>query len=398
MLSRVLGAAFDFAPFWIPVFLGLVWWTLWRRYLTIDFIAKQTDWILLEIRIPQDVLKSPLAMEVVLTALNQGNPGNPYEKFFLGQITRWFSLEIVSRGGDVRFYIYTLPRYKNLIESRIYSQYPGAEIYEVPDYVHEVEYHGDGSPWNVWGVEFTLAKPDPYPIRTYLDYELDRLAFREEQEAAKVDPLVSLIESFSDIGKDEMMWMQIIIRASKKQFRKPGTWFGKQDWRGQAKDLIKVLREEGKADEVKALERSVSKVGFDCGIRAMYVAKSHAFNGGKTGGIRVALEPFNSSILNGFKRVGGTDNENPFANYFWELGLDPFEWKFRSVEHMKKIMLGAYRARAWFYPPYINERAPFVLNTEELATIYHFPGRVLQTPSFVRVNTKKSEPPVNLPT
>jgi hypothetical protein len=43
------------------------------------------------------------------------------------------------------------------------------------------------------------------------------------------------------------------------------------------------------------------------------------------------------------------------------------------------------------------QRTPFVLNTEELATIYHFPGRVAETPTFGRIEAKKGEPPSNLP-
>lgn len=369
---------------------------LWRRYLEMDYVSKM-DWILLEVKLPLDILKSPLAMEVVLTAMFQTNPGNPYERWLHGRVTRWFSLEIVSFGGDVRFFIRTIGQYKNLIESRIYSQYPGVEIHEVSDYVGEVEYHGNGSEWNVWGIQYELSRPDPYPIKTYIDYELERQTFREEQEAAKTDPLVSIVEFFSNIGKDERLWLQILIRASKKKFRDPNTWFGTRDWRGEAKDIIANAQEEGKMDEVKALERSVSKHGFDVGIRSLYAAKSEVFDMGRTVDLRAAFEPFNSATLNGFKRVDGTDNEAPFDNINWDFSGSPLEWKFIRTEKMKIRTFEAYCARAWFYQPYKNRRPPFVLNTEELATIYHFPGRVLETPSFTRIATKKSVPPVNLP-
>jgi len=384
------------APYWIPVFLFVFAWMLWRRYLEIDYISKM-EWIVLEVKLPLDILKSPLAMEVVLTALFQSNPGNPYERWFQGRVTRWSSLEIVSHEGDVRFYIRILAGFKNLVESRIYSQYPGVEVKEVEDYVGEVEYNGPDGEWNVWGIQYKLKKPDAYPIKTYVDYELDRQTFREEQEAAKVDPLVSIIEFFSTIGRGEQLWLQILVRASKKEFRVPNTWFGKQDWRGEGKELIAKLREEGKTDIVKALERSISKHGFDVGIRAMYVAKSDVFSMGRTNGLRVAFEPFNSEVYNAFGRVDGTDSEEPFKNINWDFSGGILEWKFERTHKAKKRTFDAYCARSWFYQPYKNRRAPFILNTEELATIYHFPGRVLETPSFVRVGTKKSVPPVNLP-
>ena len=58
-------------------------------------------------------------------------------------------------------------------------------------------------------------------------------------------------------------------------------------------------------------------------------------------------------------------------------------------------MFESYRLRSYFHPP--HKRKHFVLNAEELATIYHFPGGVAQTPTFGRIESRKAEPPMNLP-
>jgi hypothetical protein len=60
-------------------------------------------------------------------------------------------------------------------------------------------------------------------------------------------------------------------------------------------------------------------------------------------------------------------------------------------------MVEAYRSRSYFYMNWFSGRLPFVLNTEELATIFHFPGRVAETPTFGRIEARKSEAPPNLP-
>ena len=39
-----------------------------------------------------------------------------------------------------------------------------------------------------------------------------------------------------------------------------------------------------------------------------------------------------------------------------------------------------------------------VLNTEELATLWHFPGQILKVPTFERIESKEASPPTNLPT
>jgi hypothetical protein len=50
---------------------------------------------------------------------------------------------------------------------------------------------------------------------------------------------------------------------------------------------------------------------------------------------------------------------------------------------------------SFFFP---SHKAQFsILNTEELATIFHFPGQVSQAPSFRRVDSKVAKPPSNLP-
>src|SRR3989344_7943639 len=63
------------------------------------------------------------------------------------------------------------------------------------------------------GMEFVLAKPDPYPLKTYIDYGLHELATEEEQ---KTDPITSIIELLGSISPDEQLWLQILIRATKK--------------------------------------------------------------------------------------------------------------------------------------------------------------------------------------
>ena len=136
---------------------------------------------------------------------------------------------------------------------------------------------------------------------------------------------------------------------------------------------------------MKAIERSIGKLGFDCGIRAIYLAKKDVFDGTNIAGLFGTVKQYNTNDLNGFKPTKYTDFDYPWQDYK-KYRLSIMKWK----------MFDAYRRRAWFFPPY--ERKPFVLNTEELATIYHFPGRVAETPTFERVESKKSEPPKNLPT
>lgn len=385
-------------PFLLPFLLAYVLWTLWKNYTNILFMADM-KWIMLEITPPPEAQKTPLSMELVLMALHQPNSGNFFERLWKGQIRRWSSLEIVSIGGEVRFIIRTEERHRNFLEAQLYSQYPSIEIREVPDYVYDVDYRGDNEEWQLWASEYILAKPDPYPIRTYVDFQLDKPVQKDVMEETKTDPLNSIIEIFGSIGPNEQLWLQILIRASEKKYRDPGKWFGKRDIKGEAKALIKELQakvKEGAAtkgdqDAMAAIERRISKPFYDVGIRVVYVAKPESFRFPVTTGLRGMWKPFGSEVMNGFKAFDATSSEYPFSE--WD-----YDWsrlKFKRVSAIQHEMFDAYQQRAFFYIPY--KKKFFTLNTEELATIYHIPSKASQTPGLLRIGSHKGTPPTNLP-
>lgn len=391
-----IAALFAFL-FFLPIPLAILCWRLYILYIK-SFHILNLEWTLLEVKMPREVFKSPAAMEVVLSALHQPGEGTLIDKYVNGRVRVWFSLEMVSLGGSIHFYIRTQTKFKNLVESQIYSQYPGIEIYEADDYTQYVpSYQGSGSPWSLWGVEYQLTKADPYPIKTYVDFGLDK----DPKEEFKVDPITPIIELLGSIGPGEQLWIQIPIMATQDRFAKPDTWFGRQNWReeGQAeikKIIAKYERKDGNGnsiptplpkaeqDVVEAINKSISKLGFDCGVRMLYLAPADKFQAYNIAGMTSAMKQFGSMHLNGFKPLKTTSFDYP-----WQ---DP--WQTR-VEAVKKKMFNAYRRRAYFFKPYYSK--PMVLNTEELATVFHFPGQVVQTPTFTPIESKRGEPPANLP-
>lgn len=383
--------------FFLPIPLAVMAWRLYLLYLRLGYIAS-LEWTLLEIKLPREITKSPQAMEIVLTALHQPGEGTLIDKFINGRVRTWFSLEMASISGAIHFFIYTQKKFKNLIESQIYSQYPGIEIYETDDYTQFVPYKAPGGgSWSMWGLEYQLTKPDPYPIKTYVDYGLDK----DPKEEFKIDPMTPIIELLGSLGPGEQMWLQIPLMATRDRFPKPGTRFGRQNWRDEGQKLIEKIMakyerkdKDGnplpgnipKADQdiIEAINRSISKLGFDCGIRMIYLAPEDRFHSTNIARMTSVLKQFGSLHLNGFKPLRTTSFDYP-----WQ---DP--WQTR-VEALKETMFNAYRRRAYFFWPYAQK--PMVLNTEELATIYHFPGAVADTPTLGHIESKRGEPPPNLP-
>ena len=90
------------------------------------------------------------------------------------------------------------------------------------------------------------------------------------------------------------------------------------------------------------------------------------------------------------KKFGQTIPFGPFLSLGWLIVLF---WGDKIVDK-KADMFKAYVSRSYFHPPY--KKKPFILNTEELATIYHFPSGI-ETPGFTTISSRKAEPPANLP-
>lgn len=394
---EVLTTFFQWFPYWGPFFLAYIFWHNWMHYVHAKWQAN-LKWVLLEIKLPKEIHKSPVAMEIALNALYQTAEGSLIDKYWKGRVRDYFSLEMVSIEGDIKFFIRTIEVYKNVIEAQLYGQYPDIEIYEVPDYTRYVNYRGQEGGWDMVGIEFKLSKEDPYPIKTYVDYGLDKEGIKEE---FKIDPLTSVIEYLGSIGKGEQVWVQILVRAAKKRYHKKDGSMG--DWKDEGKVIIDKLTKKsekndageeiiktmmitkGQQEIVAAIERSIGKFGFDCGIRAAYLVKKDQFNPSNTKALSGLLRPFTTSNLNGFELY-----EQTFGyDYPWQ------DFKGKRLTYNRKKQFNAYKQRSWFYPP--RKLKPFVLTIEELATIYHFPGGVAQTPTFGRIPSRKGEAPVDLP-
>ncbi len=411
ILPLIYKILFVMSPIFVPIILIYMGVILWVRYVQLKYISRQKP-VLLEIKIPKDIQKSPLAMEILLGVMQQSGAATYTEAYIDGKVAPWFSLELVSIEGQIHFYIWgSEKKFKTLLEAQIYAQYPTVEIYEVPneeDYVKQFLYN---PPKNfMWGLQFGLTGKDVYPIKTYVDYNMDK----DQKDEYRIDPMTAILEYLGSASKGNQIWIQILIRKHAKQGLKEFKLREKVDWKKEASDEIKDIKEKatpetkgdfpgfpnmtkGQTETIAAIERGISKIPFDTCMRGFYLAEGEYFNAAYISGLIGSAKQYNSSSLNGFKLKSKTDVSDNFKD--WST-IFPFLKKVinRRKAKLTHEMFDAYRLRSFFYPPYqYYMQNPFILNTEELATIYHFPGNVSATPTLAKIASKKSEPPANLP-
>ncbi|MES2668386.1 MAG: hypothetical protein V4644_01695 [Patescibacteria group bacterium] len=392
------------APLWMPFLLftfGI------RRFIDANKVAwiSAQPTVLLEIRLPRDTRRTPLAMETVFSSMHIGGGENTwYKRIIQGRVRPTFSYEIASIGGQVHYFVWLREGWRRPFESFIYAQYPGVEVIEAMDYsrLTDPSHH----PYTMTAFEFRKTKPDPYPLKSYVDYGLDKVQKPEEQ----VDPLAQLLEVMGSIGPKEQLWLQFVVRIHQA---KP--WDSKTvSWKDEAKEVISELREEDKVEtefvdatgakriqttypnptrsmtaRIEAIEKNTGKQAYDVGIRGMYLAPEDSAQGTMGGVLVNIFKPFNSENANSLMPAGGRWSDH-FNDYPWE------DKHGHHTEHMNHAVLEFYRRRAFFHPPYIGDYN--IMSTEELATIYHIPSSSVTTPSLPRIQSTTSEGPSNLPT
>lgn len=400
---------------WLPLFLFFILKDTWLKYVKAFYLAN-TKWVLLEIRVPREIAKSPKAMESIFAGIHgTGRLGNIYERYWKGFFVPWFSFEIVGNSTGVHFYVRCSTFFRRVIESQIFAQYPSCEINEVEDYTKALPSSMPHNEWSMWGTEYILIKPDAYPIRTYEDFTLEKVALKEEER--KIDPLSSLMEFLGSLNEGENIWIQMLVRPAGDSWKKEGqqliSKLAGREPKLEEPTITKIIysidraiggvsatvpeKKEsailprimnltpGEVDVVKAIERNISKIGLEMGLRWIYIAKKDKYNIVAVPAMNGIFRQFSSPTLNGFK-----------PNKLITTSID-YILKGTRETMRKRRLYNAYRLRSFFMPPYNKRSKSFVLSSEELATIYHFPGEVVHAPGFARIEAKKGAPPTNLP-
>jgi hypothetical protein len=401
--ARVLGFAIALAPLWLPVVSFFFFFEFWMYYVGKYFDIQQGR-VSLEILLPQEIFKSPVAMEAVLTQLWQtASPDNHIQTYWDGKHPPYTALEIISTGGNVRFIVNTTrKKNKNIAEWHLYAQYPGIEVRELPiDYTAQVRW--DPKKFSVFSLHFGLRQPNIYPIKTFYDYGLDK----DPKEEFKIDPITTIIELLGSIGPNEHIWYQFLIKPHRAKEFKTGSLKYEDDWKPkfekEIKEIMKKAKERGGGsseeegggmtpltdddrDKIKALERSRGKYAFNTFVRVIYAAEKDAYvPGERIGAIITAFFNFNDFNRNAFQLRWRTD----FDWNWWQdpTGRKKDEWKKSELMHYKKRI----------YQPRTTKDVGSILTTEELATIFHLPGKVAATPSLGRIPSTRGEAPPNLP-
>ncbi|MFH1233075.1 MAG: type IV secretory system conjugative DNA transfer family protein [Patescibacteria group bacterium] len=293
-----------------------------------------------------------------------------------------FSFEIVANQKLISFYV-VAPRSMGLyLEQQIQAYYPEAVMEEVNDY-------NIFSPaGKVVAGCIKTKRSFIFPIKTYNKME--------------VDPLDSLVNVMSKLDKDEGMALQYVVRSSRSSWHRRVNGVVREVNKGKSLedalttsyfskflsafgDLAKSAKPPQAGDKkplddqyklsameqetLKLIEEKNAKAGLDVNLRIIVCAKDKARA---------------TSYLNNMISAYSEYNYYQYGNIF--SNRQPF---FHFLTEKSIIKNYIYRR--------FKSADSFILNTEELASLFHFPLSGAETPNILWLFAKYASAPTNLP-
>jgi hypothetical protein len=355
-----------------PLVLILAYLT-WRNYRKIDTIHAVVESDLLILEIPKANDKSELAAEQLFASLH-GIFRDKEELKLNDGVQEHLSFEIASVNGQIRFYAWVPRTLRSFVEGQIYSQYPTVQIHEADeDYVAHERQHSV-----VYSSEITLTDNEMLPIKTFQNFE--------------VDPLAGITGTLAKLeSTGEEVWIQVLARPIADEWHKSSdSWVasvkkGKSvsllsgntfSWLTSLVEALWKPPEEGKPigssapelsdrdkTRIAEAEKKATKLGYEVKIRLAYLGESTTNARLRMQAIVGTFKQYNSTNLNGFRM---------------------------SLASFDKQDLARYRNRTF------NDRG-YILNIEELASVFHLPHTNVETPNIVWASSKTAEPPAKLP-
>ncbi len=266
---------------------------------------------------------------------------------------RHISFEIIAHQGLIHYYAVVPTVLVDVIRQAVIAAYPSARLEEVEE---KNIFSESGKINGTIGGEFTLKKSYVYPIATY--------------QETKRDAMMTMLNALSTAGHDDGVSIQIMLRPAADGWAKNSIYAAnkiKKD-KGSKKggiggifsprSLLEALwrppeLKEAKSEDkqltsleqnlVDAIEQKTRNPGYETLIRVVVSSVNPAKSQALLKNIIAAFSLFDSPANNGFKFNASKDVEELVTAYIFR-----------------------------FFPQAINQN---ILNSVELATIFHLPNQ-----------------------
>lgn len=319
----------------------------------------------------ENISKAQVMYDIVASTVTKG-----FKSKFYGQ--RHFSFEIIASKGFVNFYAAVPVSLVEVVKQAVVSAYPSARLEEVSE--HNI-FSPVGKLSGTIGGELTLKKDFAYPIATYQDI--------------KRDAMMSLLNSLATLDNEDGVGIQILMRPAHEGWTKTATNIASKKRKGKdskkgmsligeytrqlAWALVKPPEDKGKSGDdgpqlsaseqqtLDSIDNKARQAGYETLIRIVASSNISQRADAILRNVVASFALFDAPGKNGFKYTPAKDIERFVTSYILR-----------------------------FFPQENNNN---ILNSTELATIFHFPDqRSIPTSQLERQGSKQVDGPRNIPT
>ncbi len=322
--------------------LGYIVFFLWKYR---DREERSLEYVLMQVAVPRDNEIKIDAAEQLFASLHSMYKGG-FWSFLKPQ--PHISFEIVAKSEDIRFYVSVPRKLMDLVEKQIHGAYPGADIKEVEEYSI---FSKEGK---VAFAALRLKYADFFPIRVYRDLP--------------TDPLSSITSVLAKMSGSEGAVMQLLIQPVAGKWSSLGRSYISKIKKNEANPEKANFKVDQKS--LEAIEQKTGKPGFAAVVRFVVSSDSQELAKIHLDNLLAAFGQF-SSDNNSFKKV-----RFPLKKLF----MVDFIYRYFPIMNL----------------PFFQQTSIF--NTDELATMYHFPNKAIETPHIFWLNAKRAPAPSQIPT
>lgn len=320
------------------LFVFVIWYK-WK-----DREKRSLEMITLLVAVPEDNEVKIDAVEQIINSFSSFYKGAKFKFLQIFEAQPSLSLEIVGTNENIKFYISVPKKYQDLLEKQIYSVYAGADVAVVDE---PNIYTEDGAIEYCW---LGIKKTPFYPLKTYKEIP--------------VDPLSAITSALSKLRQGEAVSIQLVVSPTDGSWAKGGRSFISQTKKSESNPEKASYKVD--ARQLEAIENKVGKPGFETAVRIVSCAPSREMAKMNISNIKACFGQFESpwNKLSSRKiRLNG-------------LFMEDFIYKYPVV--------------LWF-------KGKTILSSDEIASIFHFPNKTIETPNIYWLKAKKAPAPTDCP-
>ncbi|MCL5019839.1 MAG: type IV secretion system DNA-binding domain-containing protein [Patescibacteria group bacterium] len=347
LLSLLVGL---FIAAILVLLLAMLFYVFVLWYRNRDRERQSLESTLLQVALPRDNEIKIDAAEQLFSSLGSLRKGGRLS--FL-KLQPHLSFEIVGMPGDIRFYVNTPNKFKDLVEKQINGAYPDAEIKVVdektqkPGYVLGNEYNIFVDNAKVAFASLRLKSSNYSPIKVFKDLP--------------TDPLSSITSVLAKMTLGEGAAIQVLVSPADSKWKKMGRKYIARTKKNESNPETAKYSADPK--ELEGIESKIGKPGFNTVIRIVVSSSSIE-----------AAQAHLGNIVSAFSQFDGANSFTKNKHRFKGMFMTDFIYRFLPMRGQTSV-----------------------LTSEELATIFHFPNKSVSTPHIFWISSKRAPAPAQIP-